>query len=173
MEQKFDLIPCTEFQKPVFAAQQLRGAAGAWYANLMAMQPAGIPLTWIGTAFRAHYILEGVMAMKLDEFLALKQGDQTVMQYVGRFNHLSQYASEHVNIDAQKKKWFMRGPNTKLQTMMTTCTNVTYHEAVNIAIASEAKYRQHKELKKKKSMPSRSFGGNQKEAEGDLSSSKL
>ena len=84
--------------------------------------------------------------MKLDEFLALKQGDQTVMQYVGRFNHLSQYASEHVNTDAKKKKWFMRGLNTKLQTMMTTCTNVTYHEAVNIAIASEEKYRQHKEL---------------------------
>ena len=33
MEQKFDLIPCTEFQKPVFATQQLRGAAGAWYAT--------------------------------------------------------------------------------------------------------------------------------------------
>ena len=46
--------------------------------------------------------------------------------------------------------------------MMTTCTNVTYHEAVNIAIASEAKYRQHKELKKKKSMPSGSYGGNPK-----------
>ena len=44
---------------------------------------------------------------------------------------------------------------------MTTCTNVTYHEAVNIAIASEAKYRQHKELKKK-SMPSGSYGGNPK-----------
>ena len=29
MEQKFDLIPCMEMQKPVFAAQQLRGAAGA------------------------------------------------------------------------------------------------------------------------------------------------
>ena len=56
----------------------------------------------------------------------------------------------------------MRGLNTKLQTMMTTYTNVTYHEAVNIAIASEAKYRQHKELKKKKSMLSGSFGGNQK-----------
>ena len=45
---------------------------------------------------------------------------------------------------------------------MTTCTNVTYHEAVNIAIASEEKYRQHKEIKKKKSVPSRSFDGNQK-----------
>ena len=29
MEQKFDLIPCTEYQKPTFATQQLRGAAGA------------------------------------------------------------------------------------------------------------------------------------------------
>ena len=56
----------------------------------------------------------------------------------------------------------MRGLNTKLQTMMTTCTNVTYHEAVNIAIASEEKYRQHKEIKKKKSVPSGPFGGNQK-----------
>ena len=57
----------------------------------MAMQPAGVPLTWteFRAAFRAHYIPEGVMAMKLDEFLALKQGDQIVMQYVGRFNHLS------------------------------------------------------------------------------------
>ena len=116
MEQKFDLIPCTEYQKPAFAAQQLRGAASAWWANLVAMQPAGIPITWAEfcTAFRAHYIPEGVMAMKLDEFLALKQGDQTVMQYVGRFNHLSQYASEHVNTDAKKKRWFMRGLNTKL-----------------------------------------------------------
>ena len=73
MEQKFDLIPCTEFQKLFFAAQQLRGVASAWYANLMAMRPAGVPLTWMEfhTAFRAHYIPEGVMAMKLDEFLAL------------------------------------------------------------------------------------------------------
>ena len=46
MEKKFDLIPCMEFQKPVFANQQLRAAVGAWYANLMAMQPAGIPITW-------------------------------------------------------------------------------------------------------------------------------
>ena len=46
--------------------------------------------------------------------------------------------------------------------MMTTCTNITYHEAVNIAIASETKYLQHKELKKKKIMPSGSFGGNPK-----------
>jgi hypothetical protein len=45
MEQKFELIQCTEYQKPMFAAQQLRGVAGAWWANLVAAQPAGHRIT--------------------------------------------------------------------------------------------------------------------------------
>jgi hypothetical protein len=36
MEQNFDLINCTDYQKPVFAAQWLKGAVGAWWANLIA-----------------------------------------------------------------------------------------------------------------------------------------
>jgi hypothetical protein len=36
MEQKFDLINCTKYQKPLFVAQQLRSATGAWWANLLA-----------------------------------------------------------------------------------------------------------------------------------------
>ena len=51
----------------------------------------------------------------------------------------------------------MRGINTKLQTMMTTCQNATYYEAVNIAIASEEKNKKHKEAKKKAA--SSSFSG--------------
>jgi hypothetical protein len=90
------------------------------------------------------------MAMKLEEFLSLKQGGQTVLQYVGKFNHLSQYATEYVNTDANKKSCFMRGLNIKIQTMMTTYYNATYHEVVNVAIASEEKSRIHKESKKKK-----------------------
>jgi hypothetical protein len=45
MEQKFDLIDCTEYQKPVFVAQQLRDAVGAWWGNLLATQPAGHHVT--------------------------------------------------------------------------------------------------------------------------------
>jgi hypothetical protein len=41
MEQKFDLMDCSEYQKPVFAAQQLRGAIGAWWGNHLAAQPDG------------------------------------------------------------------------------------------------------------------------------------
>jgi hypothetical protein len=44
-------------------------------------------VTWaeFREAFRAHYILEGVMTMKLEEFLTLTQGDNSVMHYVSRF----------------------------------------------------------------------------------------
>jgi len=97
------------------------------------------------------------MAMKAEEFLALQQGDKSVMEYVARFNHLSQYATDHVNTDRKKKACFMRGLNTKLHTMMTTCQNATFYEAVNIAIASEEKNRKHKEAKKKAA--SSSFSG--------------
>jgi hypothetical protein len=36
MEQKFDLMECSEYQKPVFVAQHLRGAARAWRGNHLA-----------------------------------------------------------------------------------------------------------------------------------------
>jgi hypothetical protein len=75
----------------------------------------------------------------------LKQGDQSIMQYVGRFNQLAQYAPNHVNSDHKKKACFMRGLNSKIRTMMTGCLNATYHESVNIVIASKEEYHKHKE----------------------------
>jgi hypothetical protein len=42
--------------------------------------------------------------------------------------------------------------------MLITCYNATYHEVVNVAIASEEKSRIHKESKKKKQVLSSSSG---------------
>jgi hypothetical protein len=56
----------------------------------------------------------------------------------------------------------MRGLNTKIQTMMTTCYNATYHEVVNVAIISEERSRIHKESKKKKQVSSGLSGSNKK-----------
>ena len=81
MEQKFGLIQCTETQKPLFAAQQLRGPASTWWANFSAIQPAGHQVTWaeFKQAFMEHYVSEGVLQMKLEEFIPLKQGGDSVM----------------------------------------------------------------------------------------------
>jgi len=80
------------------------------------------------------------------------------MEYVGKFNYLSQYAPEHVNTDAKKKRCFMHGLNSKLQTMLTTCTMATYNEIVSTAITIEEKNHQHKEAKKRKNVSMASSG---------------
>jgi hypothetical protein len=117
IEQKFGLLRCSETQKPLFAAQQLRGPASTWWGNFVAIQPVNHQVTWdeFKAAFREHYIPEGVLHMKQEEFMKLQQGGDTVNQYLNKFNHLSQYAIDQVNTDLKKKNCFMRGLNDRLQ----------------------------------------------------------
>jgi hypothetical protein len=142
IKQKFGLLRCSETQKPLFAAQQLRGPASTWWGNFVAVQPANHQITWeeFKVAFREHYIPEGVLHMKHEEFMKLEQGGDTVNQYLNKFNHLSQYAIDQVNTDLKKKNCFMRGLNDRLQRKMATCIDLTYGRAVSIALAVEAKY---------------------------------
>jgi hypothetical protein len=70
----------------------------------VATQPAGHQVTWdeFKLAFREHYIPEGVLHMKQEEFIKLKQRGDTVMQYLNKFNHLSQYAIDQVNTNLKR-----------------------------------------------------------------------
>jgi hypothetical protein len=142
IEQKFRLLRCTETQKPLFAAQQLRGPASTWWGNYVAVQPTGHQITWdeFKLAFWEHYIPEGVLHMKQEEFMKLKQGGDTVTQYLNKFNHLSQYAINQVNTDLKKRNCFMRGLNDRMQRKMATCIDLSYGRAVSTALAVEAKY---------------------------------
>ena len=45
IEQKFGLLRCMETQKPLFAAQQLRGPTSTWWGNYVAIQPVGHQVT--------------------------------------------------------------------------------------------------------------------------------
>lgn len=141
MEQKFGLIHCTETQKPLFAAQQLRGPASTWWANFVAIQPEDHVVTWaeFKLAFRDHYIPDDILQMKFEEFVQLRQGNDTVMQYLAKFNHLSQYAIDQVNTDLKKRNCFMRGLNDRLQRKMVACLGLTFTQAVSTAISVEAK----------------------------------
>jgi hypothetical protein len=115
----------------LFAAQQLRGPASTWWGNYVAIQPAGHQVTWdeFKLAFREHYIPEGVLHMKHEEFM-----------YLNKFNHLSQYAIDQVNTDLKKRNCFMRGLNDRLQWKMTTCLDLSYSRAISMVLAVEAKY---------------------------------
>jgi hypothetical protein len=78
--------------------------------------------------------------MKQEEFMKLKQGGDTVTQYLNKFNHLSQYAIDQVNTDIKKKNCFMSGLNDWMERKMATCTDLSYGTAVSTTLAVESKY---------------------------------
>ena len=82
IELKFSLIHCSDVQKTQFAVQQLQGPIGAWWVSFLATQPKGHQVPWANfcTAFRTHYIPDGLRDMRMEQFLKLQQGDQSVME---------------------------------------------------------------------------------------------
>jgi hypothetical protein len=154
IESKFTLLsaPCSDANKALFAAQQLRGTARIWWDYYYAMQPAGHVVTWdeFRTAFRSHHIPEGLIERKLNEFLALIQGTRTVMQYAQAFNHLCQYAGYHADTDVRKRYRFRRGLNTKLKERLNLVRADNFNELVNMAITQEDCISAHLVEKKRK-----------------------
>jgi hypothetical protein len=154
IESKFALltIPCADSSKASFAAQQLRGAARIWWDNFYTMQPAGHVISWdeFWTTFRAHYIPEGLLERKLNEFSALTQGSNTVLQYAQTFNHLCQYAGYHVDNDAKKQDHFRRGLSTKLKERLNLIRANNLSELVNMALTQEDCILAHRAEKKRK-----------------------
>jgi hypothetical protein len=151
MESKFRLLRCTEVQKTLFTTQQLWGDASAWWANYTATRPVDYQVPWaeFRDAFRAHYIPAGMMRMKRQEFMDLKQGGRFMHDYSKQFNHLAQYELDQVDTD-EKKDCFMIGLSTKLQEHMALNIGGTFPEFVsNVMIADDA-ICAHKETKKRK-----------------------
>jgi hypothetical protein len=139
-------------QKTLFAAQQLRGDASAWWVNYTTTRPADYQVSWaeFRNAFHAYYILVGVMRKKRQEFMDLKQGGRSVYDYSKQFNHLARYAPDQMDTDEKKKDRFMIGLSTKLQERMVLNTRGIFPEFVSNVIIADDAIRAHKETKKRK-----------------------
>ena len=96
-------------------------------------------MTWqeFPAAFREYYIPVGVLNRKLMEFLDLKQGSMSVMDYVNKFNHLAQYAGIHVDTDEKKRDRFYHGLSCSLKKELYTGNYQTFGAMMNAAIAME------------------------------------
>jgi hypothetical protein len=62
-ESRFGLLHCIEYQKTLYAAHQLRGEAGAWWASYTATLPIDHHVPWeeFYTAFHAHHHSAGLL----------------------------------------------------------------------------------------------------------------
>jgi hypothetical protein len=83
-ESKFGLLHCTELQKTLFVAQQLRGSTTAWWATYTAALPIHHRVPWdeFRTAFHAHHLPVGLLHIKLKEFWDFEQGNHTMYDYI-------------------------------------------------------------------------------------------
>ena len=63
------------------------------------------------------------------------------MDYVNKFNHLSQYARTHVDIDKKKRDRFYHGLSCSLKEKLYTGNYQTFGTMMNAAIAMEGSQR--------------------------------
>jgi hypothetical protein len=111
VEQELHTAQCDDREKVLYGPRLLRGAAQSWWESYLATHANPDTITWeeFRDNFRQYHVPAGLMTMKKEEFLALKQGSISVSEYRDRFLQLSRYAPEDVNTDAKRQYCFLRG----------------------------------------------------------------
>ncbi|KAF0898781.1 hypothetical protein E2562_011860 [Oryza meyeriana var. granulata] len=117
IEAKLVLVCCDGTEKAAYAAYNLQGTAAAWWQSYKTLIPLDEPITWtvFKEGFRSAHVLSGLMEIKRREFLALKQGNQTFLEFLNQFNYLSQYATEEMLTEYRKVKLCRRRLNPELK----------------------------------------------------------
>ena len=87
--------------------------------------------------------------MKKREFRNLRQGGQTVGQYVDDFSKLARYAPDDIATDATKQEKFLEGLNDELSMQLMVATFNNYQELVDRALMIEGKQQQIDNRKRK------------------------
>ena len=92
------------------AAFQLEGEAQVWWRWVRASRDLEA-MTWteFQELFMSKYFPETAKHAKAQEFLELKQGAMTVMDYVARFTELARFTDDYVVTDLAKVRRFENG----------------------------------------------------------------
>ena len=92
------------------AAFQLEGEARVWWRWVRTSRDLEV-MTWaeFQELFMGKYFPETARHSKAQEFLELKQGAMTVMDYVARFTELERFSNDYVATDLDKVRRFENG----------------------------------------------------------------
>jgi hypothetical protein len=164
-ESKFGLLHYIEYQKTLYAAQQLRGTAGAWWASYIATLNDDHHVPWgeFCTAFRVHHLSVGLLCSKLKEFLDLEQGNRSVFDYTRQFNTLAQYDTYHIDTEKKKANMYCPGLTIHLQERLVHFSSLSYNELASAAIDQERMMKviaKADEKKRKRMIPGSAGSGN-------------
>jgi RNAse (barnase) inhibitor barstar len=110
------MVQCNDREKALYASGQLVGAASAWWDSYINghEQPQSIVWKEFKDNFTSNYTPASVTKLERKEFLGLKQGQMTVIEYRDNFIELSRYAPRAVEGDMEKLEQFLEGLNADL-----------------------------------------------------------
>jgi hypothetical protein len=151
VERELHIAQCNDLEKVLYGPQQLRGAAQSWWESNLATHANPEVITWeeFRDNFRRYHVPEGLMIVRKEEFLALKQGPLSVSEYRDKFLQLSHYAPEDVNTDAKRQYRFLRGLVDPLHYQLMNHTFPTFQHLIDRAIMTERKRREMEDRKRK------------------------
>ena len=111
MEKMLDITKCTDRERVLYASGRLEGTAAAWWDAYTAAHNAPNTITWqeFRTQFRENHIPKGLMKLKRQEFLRLKQGGMSVSEYRDKYIELSRYTPADIADDEDKQDHFRNG----------------------------------------------------------------
>jgi hypothetical protein len=87
MERELHTAQCDDREKVLYGPRLLRGAAQSWWESYLATHANPDTITWeeFRDNFHQYHVPVGLMTVKKEEFLALKQGPMSVSEYRDRF----------------------------------------------------------------------------------------
>jgi hypothetical protein len=155
VERELHTAQCDDQEKVLYGPRLLRGAAQSWWESYLATHANPDTITW--EEFRHNFcqchVPAGLMTVKKEEFLMLKQGPMSVSEYRDMFMQLSCYAPEDVNTDAKRQYRFLRGLVDPLQYQLMNHTFPTFQHLIDKSVMIERKHKEMEDRKRKISGP--------------------
>jgi hypothetical protein len=144
VERELHTAQCNDHEKVLYGPWQLRGAAQSWWESYLATHANPETITWeeFRDNFRRYHVPEGLMIVRKEEFLALKQSPMSVSEYRDKFLQLSRYALEDVDTDAKRQYRFLRGLVDPLHYQLMNHTFPTFQHLIDRAIMTKRKRRE-------------------------------
>ncbi|XP_057532918.1 uncharacterized protein LOC130810811 [Amaranthus tricolor] len=114
MEKLLEAINCPSRMKVKLAAFYLPGTAELWWRTV---KQTVIDSTWeqFIKKLRDQFYLPSLQRKKENEFLFLRQGTMSVIEYASKFRELARFATEIVISDRGKAIRFFEGLNLRIQ----------------------------------------------------------
>ncbi|XP_074586908.1 uncharacterized protein LOC141842807 [Curcuma longa] len=143
IERTFGYMSCSDSEKVELAAYHFRGQAATWWEMQQTIFGDQV-ISWqlFKEAFERQYFPAAFCIARRQEFINLKQGNRSVMDYNAEFNRLAKFCPHMVAQDDQRMLHFTQGLAAYIRAKMAGFLVTTYREALDRAIMIEVTQQQ-------------------------------